>query len=56
MKYDCGFTKDDGWFRYKATAIIIENGSVLFAKTIGMIITIQLEEGFILVKRLKRLL
>lgn len=32
MKYDCGFTKDNGWFRYKATAIIIENGSVLFAK------------------------
>lgn len=32
MKYDCGFTKDNGWFGYKATAIIIENGSVLFAK------------------------
>ena len=32
MKYDCGFTKGNGWFRYKATAIIIENGSVLFAK------------------------
>lgn len=32
MKYDCGFTKDDGWFRYKAAAIIIENGCVLFAK------------------------
>lgn len=32
MNYDCGFTKDNGWFRYKATAIIIENGSVLFAK------------------------
>lgn len=32
MKYGCGFTKDKGWFRYKATAIIIENGSVLFAK------------------------
>lgn len=32
MKYDCGFTKYNGWFRYKATAIIIENGSVLFAK------------------------
>ena len=32
MKYDCGFTKDDGRFRYKAAAIIIENGCVLFAK------------------------
>lgn len=33
MQYDCGFTNGNGWFRYKATAIIIENGSVLFAKT-----------------------
>lgn len=32
MKYDCGFTKNNKWFRYKATAIIIENESVLFAK------------------------
>lgn len=29
---DCGFTKDGGWFRYRAAAIIIENGCVLFAK------------------------
>lgn len=28
---DCGFTKENKWFRYKACAIIIENGSVLFA-------------------------
>ncbi len=29
---DCGFEKEDGWFRYRAAAIIIENGQVLFAK------------------------
>lgn len=29
---DCGFTKENGWFRYRAAAIIIENGCVLFAK------------------------
>lgn len=32
MEYDCGFTKENGWFRYRAAAIIIENGCVLFAK------------------------
>ena len=31
MPIDCGFTKEDKWFRYKACAIIIENGCVLFA-------------------------
>lgn len=31
MSYDCGFTKDNNWFRYRAAAIIIENGCVLFA-------------------------
>jgi len=29
---DCGFEKEDGWFRYRAAAIIIENGHVLFVK------------------------
>ena len=29
--YDCGFTKGNNWFRYRAAAIIIENGCVLFA-------------------------
>lgn len=29
--YDCGFTKENSWFRYCAGAIIIENGCVLFA-------------------------
>lgn len=29
--YDCGFTKGNKWFRYRAAAIIIENGCVLFA-------------------------
>ncbi len=31
MLYDCGFTKENNWFRYRAAAIIIENGCVLFA-------------------------
>lgn len=29
--YDCGFTKENNWFRYRAAAIIIEEGCVLFA-------------------------
>ena len=29
---DCGFKKENGWFRYRAAAIIVENGCVLFAK------------------------
>lgn len=29
---DCGFVNENGWFRYRAAAIIIENGHVLFAK------------------------
>ncbi|MGH4119527.1 NUDIX hydrolase [Clostridium sp.] len=29
---DCGFENGDRWFRYRAAAIIIEDGSVLFAK------------------------
>lgn len=28
---NCGFTKENNWFRYRAAAIIIENGHVLFA-------------------------
>ena len=31
MKYDIGFTKDNKWFRYRAAAIIVEDGYVLFA-------------------------
>lgn len=31
MSFDCGFTKEKNWFRYRAAAIIIENGCVLFA-------------------------
>lgn len=30
MQYDCGFTKEKNWFRYRAAAIIIENDCVLF--------------------------
>ena len=29
--YDCGFTKENNWFRYRAAAIIIEKGWALFA-------------------------
>ena len=29
--YDCGFTKENNWFRYRAAAIIMEEGCVLFA-------------------------
>ncbi|MCR4941008.1 MAG: NUDIX domain-containing protein [Treponemataceae bacterium] len=31
MEYDCGFTKDKKWFRYRAAAIIVEEGCALFA-------------------------
>ena len=30
MEYDCGFTKGNNWFRYRAAAIIIEDGCILF--------------------------
>ncbi|MBQ4071248.1 MAG: NUDIX domain-containing protein [Clostridia bacterium] len=29
MEYDCGFTKENNWFRYRAAAIIVEDGCVL---------------------------
>lgn len=32
MEYDCGFRKDNKWFRYRAAAIIVEDGFVLFAQ------------------------
>ncbi len=31
MEIDCGFTRDNKWFRYRAAAIIIEDSHVLFA-------------------------
>lgn len=31
MEYNCGFQKDNKWFRYRAVAIIVENNCVLFA-------------------------
>ncbi len=31
MTFDCGFTKENNWFRYRAAAIIIEENCVLFA-------------------------
>ena len=29
--YDCGFTRENNWFRYRAAAIIVEEDCVLFA-------------------------
>ena len=29
--HDCGFTRENRWFRYRAAAIIVEDGCVLFA-------------------------
>ncbi|KGF03330.1 NUDIX hydrolase [Anaerococcus lactolyticus] len=31
MDQDCGFSKGDKWFRYRAAAIIVEDDCVLFA-------------------------
>jgi ADP-ribose pyrophosphatase YjhB (NUDIX family) len=31
MMIDCGFTNQNRWFRYRAAAIIVEEGCVLFA-------------------------
>ena len=31
MEHNCGFTDGDRWFRYRAAAIIVEDGCVLFA-------------------------
>lgn len=30
-EYDCGFTRENKWFRYRSAAIIVENNCVLFA-------------------------
>ncbi len=32
MDQDCGFSKGDKWFRYRAAAIIVEDDCVLFAR------------------------
>lgn len=29
-EYDCGFIRDNKWFRYRASAIIIEDNQILF--------------------------
>ena len=31
MEHNCGFTDENRWFRYRAAAIIVEDGCVLFA-------------------------
>ncbi len=35
MATDCGFEKGGEWFRYRAAAIIIEEGCVLFVSDGG---------------------
>lgn len=32
MNWDCGFTREDRWFRFRAAAVIVEDGHVLFAR------------------------
>lgn len=51
---DCGFTRENKWFRYRAAAIIIEEDCVLFAgNEIDDIIT-QLVVEFMLENHLSR--
>lgn len=33
MKYDCGFEKENHWFRYRAGGILIHNDKMLFVKS-----------------------
>ncbi len=33
MKFDCGFTKESDWFRYRTGAIITNNDKILFVKS-----------------------
>ncbi|HEY3410749.1 MAG TPA: NUDIX domain-containing protein [Propionicimonas sp.] len=35
MDQDCGFDEDGRWFRYRAAAIILHDGSVLMARNDG---------------------
>ena len=32
MEYNCAFTEENKWFRYRAAAIIVEDNCVLYAK------------------------
>lgn len=33
MKYDCGFSKENYWFRYRACGFLIHNDKMLFVKS-----------------------
>lgn len=55
MEYDCGFVKESNWFRYRAGAIIIEDGAVLFASNERKITTILLVVEYIWENQLKKL-
>ena len=34
MKLDCGFTKENNWFRYRTGGIIVHNDKMLFVESI----------------------
>ena len=52
--YDCGFTKENNWFRYRAGAIVIENGCVLFAGNENENYLYSIGVEFIWEKRLRK--
>lgn len=33
MKYDCGFQKENNWFRYRTGGILIHDNKMLFVKS-----------------------
>lgn len=33
MHYDCGFTKENNWFRYRTGGILVHNNKMLFVKS-----------------------
>lgn len=55
MECDCGFVKESNWFRYRAGAIIIEDGAVLLLVMKGKITTILLVVEYIWENQLKKL-
>ncbi len=54
MECDCGFVKESNWFRYRAGAIIIEDGAVLLVMK-GKITTTLLVVEYIWENRLRKL-
>ena len=33
MQYDCGFTKENSWFRYRTGGILVHDNKMLFVKS-----------------------